>query len=83
MEYFKKAFYNLNMVTGNTNVSLYLPLGQITKQEIIDYMKQYNLFDLCNYCEFTDEYDGKPCGQCKDCKEIEYYRLTHKKRGNK
>ena len=78
MEYFKKAFYNLNMVTGNTNVSLYLPLGQITKQEIIDYMKQYNLFDLCNYCEFTDEYDGKPCGQCKDCKEIEYYEFKHK-----
>lgn len=53
-----------------------------TKQEIIEYTKHYNLFDLCNYCEFVDLYNGKPCGNCKDCKEDEYYRLRHKKGKN-
>ena len=76
IEDFKGAFKNLNNITGNMDNELYFPLEWCSKYSIIEYMKQHNLFDLCNYCEDADIYNnGETCGKCKDCKEVEYYNL--------
>lgn len=81
-EYFKNVFYNMRKFV-NSDAELSFPLEFITKEDIIAYLKQHDLFDLCNCCEHADNYDGKGCGTCKDCKAVKYYELESAQKSEK
>lgn len=64
---------------GGKRISFDFPLKWLTKGNIYNILKHSKVADDCQYCEFPEGIDGKPCNQCVPCytlnlakQEIEY-----------
>lgn len=71
-EHFKKTFDGMKALL-DSDAELCFPLEWKDKQDILHYLDEHNLIDLCNWCEYADTYENG-CGSCKDCKEVTYYK---------
>lgn len=71
-ESFKKIFDGMKELL-HTDAELCFPLEWKDKQDILQYLDDHNLLDLCNCCEYADTYENG-CGSCKDCKAVTYYK---------
>ena len=71
-EPFKKIFDGMKALLGS-DAELCFPLEWKDKQDILHYLDEHNLLDLCNWCEHADQLKGG-CGECKDCRAVAYYK---------
>lgn len=70
-QYFENIFNDMNKICcGSQYNELWFPFEWISKDIIVKYLKDNDLFDLISYCEH--EVDRKPCGKCNKCIEMKH-----------
>ena len=60
------AFHNMCVTMEKPNVSIKYELCDFYKRDVIQELKNRNLYDLCWYCEYPTS-SGTPCGNCIPC----------------